>query len=191
MWRVVELNMFYATRSRCKCQPGLGRPHGATVVHHVPAILCHCWALRSPILTLAMFDARRPVPHRGSTAHKSTNWIGTKVVVEGFGAENSPPTMGQSWGRDSGNRGVDRARQNNGSTLGAEKDQTTQEWPGLLPLTSELCSPKVPKRQSQRRAKPHSVDRSPGSSGHQSQKRITRHNHQKENYPRAFPHVNA
>ena len=58
-----------------------------------------CGVLRSRIFKLAMFDARPPVPHRGDTAYKRTSWMGTGVVVEEFGVENSPPTMGQSRGQ--------------------------------------------------------------------------------------------
>ena len=92
-----------------------------------------------------------------------------------FGTEVSPRDPGKTRARHSEPKGFRRRRSGQALPL----------------LTSEAFSPKLPKPQSQRRAKPRCVDLSQGTSAHQGRRLAKTYNHQKGSYPRAFPRVNA
>ena len=140
------------------------------MVRHVPAILRYDLGVRPPIFHVNLFDKpRQAIGDRG-------------VLVGVLGAENLPRLWESHGAAHWGQRcPVDDRAKPRLNKLRVREVRTTQEWPGLTPANIQTRqSQSFPKPQSQRRAKPRSIDRSPAASSHQSRRLTKRHNTQKE-----------
>ena len=123
--------------------------------------------------------ARRMRMHAGNLERR----FGTRVMWLGFLVRRARPGYGRAVGQTTwGQRcPVDDRAKPRLNKLRVREVRTTQEWPGPTPANIQTRqSQSFPKPQSQRRAKPRSIDRSPATSSHQSRRLTKRHNTQKE-----------